>query len=301
MIQAPEQNDPSASTLSLIGAGRVACSLGRWFHCRADVDILDVLSRGPDAAHEAVERLGTGRAVASLDQIRPVDFLMIAVPDSSIPDVVGQLAVRGADLSSTCVFHTSGMFGVEVLQPLSSRAGTLAAVHPLRAFSDADTPPDALDDMLCIASGNDQALQRLQPLFHHARLRSAGGIDRHLYHAGAVILSNHLRALAAAGESVLASAGLDASLAREVRDTLLEDGVDGMQGGHALEGITGPLQRGDRATLEAQIKALASYPGIQNAYRALSLVLLEALRERTASQTGDSDYQTMLQALSDPK
>ena len=285
--------------LNLIGGGRVACSLARWLQARAGVRIQDVLTRSLQSAEEAVACLGAGRAVASVEQLRRADYLMLAVPDSRIPSLVERIAEAQLDLSRTCVFHTSGLHGVEVLESISSKSAGVAAVHPLRAFNRTDTDPDDLDDMLCLACGEEHSLAELRPLFHAARWREISGIERHRYHAGAVMLSNHLRALAAAGESALESSGVSQELAREVRDELFRDGVEGMLGSDSMEGLTGPLLRGDIATLQTQFDALEPHPVLQGIYRSMSQQLMNALAEREAIST--DEYEDMFQWLFEKK
>ena len=265
-------------TLSLIGGGRVACGLARWLKARNEITIGDILTRQQASAEQAVATIGAGRVVTRMDQLAATDLLMIAVPDSSVPGIAEQLSHAGRDLGKTVVFHTSGLHGPEVLDSLTARTAGEAAVHPLRAFNRTETHPDELDGMLCLASGDENALDILRPLFHQARWRQTGTINRNEYHTAAVLLSNYSRTLALSGERILQRSGLDHDTAREIRDCLLGNTLADIEGNGAMEGLTGPLQRGDVSAVARHLQTLASAPDDQALYCQLALLTLRELR-----------------------
>jgi predicted short-subunit dehydrogenase-like oxidoreductase (DUF2520 family) len=80
---------------------------------------------------------------------------------------------------------------------------------------------------------------------------------RAAYHAAASIASNFLVTLEAAAERVAAGAGLDRADARGLMMPLVRQTVENLAALGPEEALTGPIARGDEATVEAQRAAIA--------------------------------------------
>jgi len=193
------------------------------------------------------------------DAARDVDLVVIATPDA----VIGAVAAAIRPSESTVVAHLAGSVGLEVLAPHPRRA----ALHPLRSIPTADT--DLRGAWFAVAGDEivEHAVRHLEGTF----VQIADG-DRSLYHAAACIASNHLVALLGQAERVAAAAGVPlAAYLDLVRATV--DNVERLGPSAAL---TGPVARGDRATVERHRAALASeelaaYDAMADAARRLLL------------------------------
>ena len=100
------------------------------------------------------------------------------------------------------------------------------------------------------------------------------GVDRGIYHAAAVLASNDLIALAAAATRAWVRAGLPAALARDGLAPLLRAAAENVGGLPLEQALTGPVARGDIATLERNLRALEAEPDLRELYRRLALELL---------------------------
>ena len=237
----PTETQPTRS-LRVIGPGRAGTSLARALG-DAGWRVLPPLGRDDDVA------------AAARDAEGPVDLLVIATPDGAIRDVAnGVEPVDGA-----VVAHLAGSIGLEALAPHRRRA----VIHPLVALPDADTGARALAAGAWFAvTGDELALQVIRDL--GGRSLTVADADRAAYHAAACIASNHLVALLGQAERVAATAGvpLDALL------DLVRATVDNVAALGPAAALTGPVARGDWATVDRHLAALD--PAERPAYEAMA-------------------------------
>jgi predicted short-subunit dehydrogenase-like oxidoreductase (DUF2520 family) len=223
----------------IIGPGRAGTSLHRAL-ARAHWPVEPMLGRADDV-----------RAAAA-----GVDLVVIATPDAAVGDVAAAVEPR----TDVVVAHLSGSLG---LAPLAGHARA-AVLHPLVALPDPDRGADRLvGAWFGLAATGDPLVEEVVAELHGRVVRVAEG-DWARYHAAAVIASNHLVALLGQVERVAASIGapLDAylDLARGALDDVVALGP--------AAALTGPVRRGDVATVDRHLAALP--PEEQAAYRTLA-------------------------------
>jgi predicted short-subunit dehydrogenase-like oxidoreductase (DUF2520 family) len=172
------------------------------------------------------------------------DAVLLCVPDAEIA-AIASVIPTGAPIG-----HCSGATALDVLAPHEC-----FSLHPLMTVP-ADAPPDVLAGAgAAVAGSTPRALALALAL---ARLLTMQPIeiaesDRAAYHAAACIASNFLVTLEAAAERVAATAGLSPELLVPlVRATVENWATLGPQ-----RALTGPVARGDEATIERQRAALA--------------------------------------------
>ncbi|MDQ1437623.1 MAG: hypothetical protein QOK43_1252 [Acidimicrobiaceae bacterium] len=214
--------------LRLIGPGRAGTSLAAAL-ARVGWDVREpFLGRGADV-HGAAH--GT-------------DALVIATPDAAI----AELAAAVEPDPDTVVMHMAGSLGIDVLEPHPKRAG----LHPLAALPDEDTGAHRLSEegVWYAVEGDPMARAMVDDLHGHAIEVDAD--HRVLYHAAAVIASNHVVALLGQVERVAALAGVPL----EAYDRLVRATVDNVAKLGPAAALTGPVARGDWTTVERHIAAL---------------------------------------------
>jgi predicted short-subunit dehydrogenase-like oxidoreductase (DUF2520 family) len=221
-------------TLRVVGPGRAGSSLSRAL-AEAGWTVREPVHRGGDVAGAAVG----------------VDLLVIATPDAAVAEV----AAAVDPVADSVVAHLAGSLGLEVLGAHERRA----AIHPLRSIPTTDT--DLRGAWFAVA-GDPLAGAVVDSLGgHRVQVDDAG---RAAYHAAACIASNHLVALLGQVERVAATAGvpLDAyfDLVRQTVDNVADLGPSAA--------LTGPVRRGDAATIARHLDALD--PRERPAYEALA-------------------------------
>ncbi|MEP7112495.1 MAG: Rossmann-like and DUF2520 domain-containing protein [Ilumatobacteraceae bacterium] len=198
------------------------------------------------------------------------DLVLLAVPDGEI--VSAATAIRPGPM----VGHCAGSLGLDVLAPHEA-----FGLHPLMTVTRAGA--DFAGAGAAIAGSTPRALSAARAVANALGLQPVeiADNDRAAYHAAASIASNFLVTLEDAAEVMLRTVGADRSaLVPLVRATLANWASLG-----ATDALTGPIARGDEATVARQRAAIVE--------RAPELALLfDALCERTraiAARAGDGD------------
>jgi predicted short-subunit dehydrogenase-like oxidoreductase (DUF2520 family) len=178
------------------------------------------------------------------------DVVLLCVPDTAIADVSRCLTPGRA-----WVGHVSGATPLASLEPHERRF----SLHPLQSF-DRSGDPAQLDGVWAAVTGETgEALAVARELAETLGLRAfelADG-DRTLYHAGAVFASNYL--------VTLQRAALRLGVPPEGVVPLMRGTIE-----HGFE-LTGPIARGDWATVEAHKKAIrAKRPELEHLYDTLA-------------------------------
>jgi predicted short-subunit dehydrogenase-like oxidoreductase (DUF2520 family) len=209
---------------------------------------------------ERVHVIGSGRvgsAVAARLRERGVavgdddpDVVLLCVPDTAIQDAARDLVPGRA-----WVGHVSGATPLAVLEPHERRF----SLHPLQSF-DRSGDPAQLDGAWAAVTGEtEEALAVARELAEILGLRPFELADeaRTLYHAGAVFASNYLVTLQRAAVRLGVPAG---GLVPLMQGTIE----------HGFE-LTGPIARGDWATVEAHKQAIrAKLPELEQLYETLA-------------------------------
>ena len=167
--------------------------------------------------------------------------MLLCVPDSAIADVAAELPA-GPTLAHCC-----GSLGAEVL---GHRAAF--AIHPLMTLS--GNPNDLIGAWAAIDASDSVSLTlaeqlALQLQMHPVRIEPA---DRIAYHAAAAIASNFLTTLESVAEQLAQTAGLP----REALVPLVSRTVSNWAQDGAERSLTGPVARGDTATVAAHREAI---------------------------------------------
>ena len=201
----------------------------------------------------------------------PADVVVLAVPDTAIAEVGTQLADAGRLTPAQAVVHCAGAHPAgEVLGALRGRVRAVGTLHPLRAFPGGPVPMRGIafgleGDADAVAAGR-AIVARLGGI---PLVMDAAALP--LYHAAAVMASNYLVALCDAAAALLDRASPGAPplpsllpLMASALGALQRDGLPGA--------LTGPLARGDAATVRAHLEALAAHaPELLPLYRACGL------------------------------
>jgi predicted short-subunit dehydrogenase-like oxidoreductase (DUF2520 family) len=199
--------------------------------------------------------LPLGRADDVVAASAGCDLLLLAVPDAAVEAVAASVRTE----PDTVVAHVSGSLGLE---PLGSHPRR-AVLHPLVALPDPVIGAERLRGAWygLATDGDPLARDAVDAL---AGRSIAVAEDRWaLYHAAAAIASNHLVGLLGQVERVAEAAGapLEAYL------DLVRQTVENVARLGPATALTGPVRRGDWATVDRHLAALpeAERPG----YRAM--------------------------------
>lgn len=237
----------SLPALAVVGAGRLGGALQR---AGAEVGLRLTLAGREDA----LEAARSSRAV------------LLSVPDAAIPDACE--AIAGAIPPVRFVGHTCGALGLEALAGALDAGAAAFTLHPLQTIP---RPGDDLAGSPCAVSGSSaEALDLARRLAVSFGMRPFEVPEeaRAAYHAAASIASNLLVALEESAVELLARAGIEGGRHLLV-PLVLRTAENWAELGPGA--LTGPIARGDEATVERHLDALGSvHPELTEAYRALA-------------------------------
>ncbi|MGQ5522313.1 Rossmann-like and DUF2520 domain-containing protein [Chitinimonas sp. PSY-7] len=278
----------SLPTLNLIGPGRLARSLAYLWQQAGVLHIQDIVGRDPVHCQEAAAFIDAGK-VCTLTAIRPADFTLVATPDDALVSTAEMFAATGMVRTGDVIFHCSGALASTVLTPLKTAGALIGSVHPLASFANPAVAVKQFDGTYCGCEGDRVAIERLAPLFDAigARRFMIDPAQKTLYHAGAVLACNNLVALMETALRCMAAAGITRDTAWQALRPLVVGTLNNLDKLPAAEALTGPIARGDAATVASQMAATSALDAkVAASYHSLGLVALELAAARPIEQGG---------------
>jgi len=255
--------------VGVVSAGRVGAIVGAAL-ARAGHDVVAVSAVSQQSRRRAERLLPTAEVLPADEVVAASDFVLLAVPDDALRPLVAGLAETGAWRPGQLVAHTCGAQGIGVLDPAAARGVGALALHPVMTFAGRPEDLDRLDG----AVWGVTATEELRPVAETVVLELGGEPvwvpepARMTYHAALSIASNHLVTLQNDAVQVLVRAGVGdpARLLAPLAGASLDNAL--RLGDAAL---TGPVSRGDVATVSAHLRVLAADdPDVLPAYRAMA-------------------------------
>ncbi len=211
---------------------------------------------------------------AGRGQVPAGDAILLCVPDAEI--AAAAEVVAGA---APLVGHTSGATPLTALDPARTAGAEVFGLHPLQTVTAAG---GTLAGCGCAVAGSStralEAAERIGTRLGMAPFRVEDS-QRAAYHAAASISSNFLITLQAEAEALAADAEIDGFDARTMLGPLVRATVENWIMLGPERALTGPVARGDSATVAAQREAV-------QARRPPLAPLFDALVERTAALAG---------------
>lgn len=248
-------------SISMIGCGKVGKTLGRLWTLNGTLQIQDILSRSVDSASLARDFIGAGRAIATQAELGNAAIYLIATSDDQIEACCERLAQTGKLTANSIVFHCSGALPSSVLQAAKQKGAAVASIHPIRSFAAPEQVVQNFVGTFCGAEGDQRALEVLQPAFSAigAQLVPIKADAKILYHAAAVFSSNYLVTLLDVAQQAYVQAGIAPEIALKLMTPLVRETADNVFRLGPESALTGPIARGDMATAEKQLHAVAEW------------------------------------------
>lgn len=289
-----EQDRPA---VALIGAGALGTALGRRLAARG-YPVAAVLSRTEDRAQRLADTVGAPIATTSFYHLPSgAPLVFCCVPDDALAGLARALAALNPDWQGRTVAHTSGALPASALAPLGACGASLLSFHPLQTFA-ADSPPGVFDGIYVGLEGDEAAvalgIQVATDLGMRYAVLAAEAKAR--YHLAASMASNFVVTLLSLAGEVLTDAGVPRQQGAAMLRPLLEGTVRNLARHLPQDVLTGPIARGDRATVLGHTQALAEHlPQLVPVYAALGA---ETVRVAVRSGRLDpTDAQTLLDVL----
>jgi len=212
--------------------------------------------------------------------IAQLAVIILAVPDDAIGPLARVLADAGTIGSQQVVLHLSGVHGQEALGPLVGSRAALGSLHPLQTISDPERAAERLKGAWAAVEGMPRAVEAAERLAQDVGLRPfrIASQAKPMYHAGAVFASNYFVAVEAVAQRLLRHAGLTDAEAWQALRPLVEGTLENLARLGPVGALTGPVARGDEATVRRHVEALTQDDAAL--YRVLGRAALELAQKR---------------------
>ena len=275
-------------TVSIIGAGRVGQTIAMRLR-KLGWRIGAIVTRSSASARAAVRIIGAGTPHSTLTRdALDADVIVMSVPDDALANVAHQLSrIGGARFRKKSwekiILHTSGALDSRVLAPLARLGARTGSMHPMQTFSGRSAP--RLDGVIFSIEGAPAARRAAQKI-----ARSLGatpviikGDDKPAYHASGTVVAGHALALVESATQMLLKIGFTRRGASQALLPLIRQMLDNYERLGPRAAWTGPLSRGDYATIAKHVKAMRRFPSeFRDAYAALALLSARVLADKRA-------------------
>jgi predicted short-subunit dehydrogenase-like oxidoreductase (DUF2520 family) len=290
--------DIARLSVGVIGPGRVGTALALAL-ADAGHPVVAVAGRagtGDAAVSRFAAAVPACRVTTPSGVVAAADLVLLTVGDDALPTVVRELAADDAVRPGVHMVHTSGRYGADVLRPAALAGARVAACHPAQTFP---TPAAGRRDLPGTAWAVTAASRNRA--WAHALVARLGGeavdvreVDRVRYHAALSVGANGTIAVVMLARDLLLTAGI-AEPGRFLTPLVTRSASNAAE--HGAAALTGPVRRGDRATVEAHLADLGVVlPEAVQAYRALARLALSYARRAGLDEERAAAIRTILDA-----
>lgn len=271
-------NMVNKTKLSLLGAGNVGCALAL---CLANHNFpVELISR-----NSAQARNRFAKALTATNSRHPeglvirdypasfehTDLLLLCVPDAAIESSCESLADKLT--GNEVVAHCSGALDSRVLNSAKQHGCPTASAHPFNTFPNLTNALEVLEaghNSYLYCEGDETALSTIMPIFEKSGFttRIIDAKSKTLYHAACVFASNYLTVLMDMSLATAQAAQLDQREFLAACQPIIKATLGNLETQPAETALSGPLARGDMATVNQHIKVLsAEAPELAQAYQ----------------------------------
>jgi predicted short-subunit dehydrogenase-like oxidoreductase (DUF2520 family) len=266
--------------IAIVGAGNLAAALAARLS-GANYTIDEVVSRSlPKSFRRASQLARALHAIpvtCSKAKLR-AEIVWFCVPDGEIANAANSLAER-VNWNGKLAFHSSGALASHELRALQQRGAEVASVHPFMTFVRASRP--SLEGVPFALEGDARAVRAARRIVKDlgGEAYSIRAQDKAAYHAWGTFASPLFVALLTASEHVASHIGVRPQAARKRMLPILKQTLKNYEAFGAAGAFSGPIPRGDVATIERHLRVLQKIPGAREIYVAL---VRSALRDLPA-------------------
>ena len=269
--------------IGLIGAGRMGFTLGRHLSdfAKSHAEMLCVegfYSRNPVRPLNQTLLLQARPILQREDMetlVQACDTIFLTVPDGQIANVAEEIAASSVCLDGKTMIHTSGALSSRIFSGMGSRVSGYS-IHPIYAVNSKTDSYIHFQDCYMTIEGEGTKTQELICLFEKMghTIRQISADQKAKYHASAVFASNLVIGLYKMGTTLLSECGFTPEEAEHALMPLFANNAENMERFGCEKALTGPVSRGDVATVEKHLQALDG--DAREVYRLLSKQLCNA-------------------------
>lgn len=250
---------------SLIGSGKVGTALA-YLLAKENFTLITVIDKSISALEQAQGFL-RGDICFTHDLFKltsDLDFIILGVSDDQIKEVVRSLEQQNLLHSGQTLIHLSGAHPSDHGNLREIPEVGRLSMHPLQSVADVEAGIISLQDSVWSIEGNEQGLKLGEEILTKLQVKwmKINQEQKPIYHAAACLVSNYLVTLTQLGVEMLQKLGFPTDLAQSAIIPLIQGTVDNLKtnalnAGAPKHVLTGPIARGDIATVRKHVKAIA--------------------------------------------
>lgn len=243
--------------IGFIGAGKVACSMGKYLK-ESGFPVIGYYSRTKESALAAAQFTDSDCYSSLEELVNASDTLFIATGDTQIPSVWDRIAAANLTLHSKIICHFSGSLSSDVFHSSAACHIHPASVHPMLAFPDKFHSWKQLSDAFLTLEGDETALAYFSQMFQTTKNRTTiiSADKKSQYHTAASLISNHVDALLDIGLSLFMDCGFSKEAAYKACAPLIRGNVENILKNDTVLALTGPIERNDASTVRKHLESL---------------------------------------------
>lgn len=275
--------------ISIIGAGKVGSVLARYFKMQGwSIDA--IISRTVESASSLARSCNAKRYSADLSALDfTSEYIMISVFDDSIISVAHQLAEHLSKKNYyPSIFHTSGIRTSDDLITLNKIGCTTFSFHPIQTFYSRTMNEYTCEHIGVGIEGDDAGINSAYAI---ASTLSWKPIHikkefKPLYHAACVFGSSFLQSLADVSSKFIEMSGACNERALDYVLPMMTTAIDALKISHPHGVLTGPIVRGDEATISQHDQAIKKFqPEFLNLYLELTRLAQTIVKQNSTSES----------------
>lgn len=282
--------------IGFIGAGRVGCTLGRYFFANK-LKISGYYSKTYDNACHAAKLTQSKCYKTIEDAVKDSQIIFITVPDANIYDVFLQL--KNYDLRNKILCHCSGALSAQVFSGIESTGAYGCSVHPIFAISDKENSYKEISQAFFTVEGSTEGLLAIEGILQKLKnpYQVIQAEQKHKYHASLVMASNLVIGLYHMASKLLEECGFSDNSSQDALIPLFLNNAINLSKMGCMDALTGPIDRNDVGTVQEHLYALKSENNFSliSVYRSLSEELIQIAEEKYP----DRDYEKLKILLND--
>jgi len=285
-------------TVTIIGVGRLGSALAQALY-RNGYSIIGLIDQNLFRAEQVSNFVNPEVCSKDIFDIIAVDIIFICVPDDIIAVVVSQLENQfKQNKIAKFVFHCSGALTSDVFDPLKKYDVAGASLHPIQTLAGREDDWRKLSNIYFGVEGDWQAIKKASEIID--KLKSNRIIIpkefKSMYHLACTIASNYLVSLVVPTVDIFKKMSFSETEILKMLHPLLSTMLSNLTEKGIAGALTGPISRGDSATIRKHIETLSNnLPFYESMYKLHGKILLSlnSIRESIS----DEKYQELMKLL----
>ena len=282
---------------AFIGAGKIASSLLPAV-TRTGIEVIQVISSSLASAKELAERNNITHYADNIGCLSDAaDIVFLSVPDSQIQGTADEISKLNISFSGKLFIHLSGAKDIHDLNGLKHKSASIASIHIMQSFPD-KVPVDLAGCPAAIETDSHDVQSFLYELCKKMKLLPffIKPEEKVYYHMMGVFALNFISANFYNSDQLRKKTGEDIPEAKELLANAAFHTLKNIEQKGAIEALSGPIERGDIATIKHHIESIKNDKLLLFNYISSSLTLINVAGDKKSiSQKSYEEMKTYLE------